>query len=284
MTTSAQTASPPSRALPGPATAQPRASASRRALSALLRSRLGVGTLAIVVAVGVWQLVGALDLISVEEIGSPSGAVSAGWELITTGQFFTAALVSLEGFALGMAISVLAGVPLGLAMGWNTVVRRSTEPVLTALYVTPYLALLPLLLVLFGIGRSLSVAVAVFAAVIPIVINVMAGIAAVDPVLIRVGRSLGASPLQLFSRVLVPAAVPSIAIGVRLGVGRAILGVIVAEMYVTVGGLGQLVTLYGSTYRIDYIVFLVLVIGLFGYLLSVLMAQLETRLSKWRSQ
>jgi NitT/TauT family transport system permease protein len=249
----------------------------------VLGSRVVLGGGAVLLAIVLWQVAGGTGLVSRATIGSPTGALSAGWDMWDAGELGPAIVDSLQAFFAGMAISVAVGVPLGLVMGWSSFARRSVEPLITALYVTPYLALVPLMLVIFGIGQKLTIAVAVLAAVVPIVINAIAGINSVDPVLIRVGRSFGATRLQLFRRVLMPASMPSIATGIRLGIGRAVMGVIVAEMLVTVGGLGQLVILYGSTYRVDHVMFLVFLISVFGFAMSMLMAQVEARLSGWRS-
>lgn len=251
----------------------------RRLDSPLTYRLLGVALL-----LGVWQAIGSLGLASASDISSPAGAARAGWHMASSGELWANARPTLTAFVIGLALSVAVGVPLGLIMGWNRTVRRLGEPFIVAIYVTPYLAFLPVFVVWMGIGNTVKVAVVFIAGFIPIVVNAIAGIRSVDPVLVRVGRSLGASRLQLFVRILLPASLPSVATGIRLAVGRSVLAVIAAELYVSISGIGNLITTYGQSAQTDYVVFLVILVGVFGYIVTMLTGTLEKRLSGWREQ
>lgn len=273
------------RAPPTPAAAANGSLGSRLVrLARLLDAPASYRVLGIALLLGTWQAIGSLGIVSVEDISSPAGAVRAGWRMASSGELWTNAQATLTAFAIGLALSIAAGVPLGLAMGWNRTVRRLSEPLIAAIYVTPYLAFLPVLVVWMGIGNTVKVAVVFVAGFIPIVVNAVAGIRDVDPLLVRVARSLDASRLQLFTRILFPASLPSVATGVRLAVGRAVLGVIAAELYVSISGIGNLISTYGQSDRTDYVVFLVVLVGVFGYIVTALTGAVEKRLAGWREQ
>lgn len=237
-----------------------------------------------VLLLAIWLAIGSLGLVSPDDISSPIRAARAGWDMASSGELWVNARASLVAFVIGLAVAIAAGVPLGLAMGWNRTFRRLSEPLIVAIYVTPYLAFLPVLVVWMGIGNTVKVAVVFVAGFVPVVVNSIAGIGNVDPLLVRVGRSLDASRLQLFARILLPASLPSVATGVRLAVGRAVLGVVAAELYVSISGIGNLISTYGQTNETDQVVFLVVLVGIFGYLVTTLTGVLEKRLAGWREQ
>lgn len=235
---------------------------------------------AMILLVGLWHAATSAGLANARYVGTPLGVWKAGWDLVESGRLIDAAAATFAAFLMGMGISVGLGIPAGLIMGWNRPVRRLTEPLMMILYVTPYLALMPLILLWVGFGTSLSVTVAVFASIVPLVINAMAGVRTVDPVIVRAGRAFGANGIALFRKVVLPASIPSILTGIRLGIGRALLGVIVAEMYVSTQGLGQLVTRYGLSYRTDYVIFLFVFIGTFGYVISAVGRRIEAAVAR----
>lgn len=244
--------------------------------------RLAYGMGAVAIFLAIWQVVGTFGIVSPQYISSPSDAASAGWAMVTSGELWANSQRSLYTFAVGFAISIMVGTPLGLAMGWNPTLRQLTEPPIMALYVTPRLALLPVLVVWLGIGAVSTIAVVFVGAVVPVIVNAMAGIRGVDAKMIQVARSFGTSRFDLFRKVLLPASTPSLLTGVRLGIGRAVLGVVVAEMYAATHGIGRLVTNYGQAYRTDFIVFLVVLVGVFGYVISAIVRMLEGRVERWR--
>jgi ABC-type nitrate/sulfonate/bicarbonate transport system permease component len=247
------------------------------------RRRYVLPLITLTVSLAVWEIVSHLGLGGfVQYISSPSGSASAFWKMIENGELWPSVRVSVVAFAVGFAISVAAGIPLGLAMGWNRIVRELLEPPLMAFYVMPRLALLPVIVVWLGIGTASTIVVVVIDAIFPVIINSMAGIRNADSKLVQVARSFGSNRRDLFRKVLFPASVPAILTGVRLAVARGVLGVVVAQLYVSTVGVGHLISVYGQTYQTDYIVVLVLLVGVFGYVVNLGLQRIERRFETWR--
>lgn len=263
---------------------QPRRPTRPNPLIRAIDSPAGLRIIGLLLVLVVWQLFTTLNFFETSEISSPYLAAKAGWTLIKDGELGSNAVDSLVGFAIGLAIAIGIGVPLGLLMGRNRTTRRVFEPLIMALYVTPYLAFLPVLVVWLGIGNTAKIVVVFIASFIPIVINSIAGMRTVDPLLVRVARSLCASRLQLLTKILLPASLPSVITGIRLAVGRGVLGVVVSEIYVSTSGIGNLLHTYAQADNNDAVVFLVILVGVFAYCASALVGVLEKRVAGWRSQ
>jgi ABC-type nitrate/sulfonate/bicarbonate transport system permease component len=247
------------------------------------RRRWALPLLTLAVFLAVWEIVSHLGIGGfVQYISSPSGSASAFWTMVQNGELWPSVRVSVVAFAIGFAISVGIGIPLGLAMGWNRTVRELLEPPLMAFYVMPRLALLPVVVVWLGIGTTSTIVIVVVDAIFPVIINSMAGIRNADAKLVQVARSFGAGRRDLFRKVLFPASVPAIITGVRLAVARGIMGVIVAQLYVSTIGVGHLIAVYGQTYQTDYIVVLVFIVGVFGYAVNLALQRIEKRFETWR--
>lgn len=275
------------------ATEEPRTAAGRAQARRLRRrdrgaprdaGRWALPLAGILAALVVWEVVAQLPLGAwTGYISDPVGCVSAGWDMLVSGELWTNAKGSLAAFALGFAISAAIGIPLGLLMGWNRIARELLEPPMNLLNATPRLALLPVIVVWLGIGVRSTVVVVVLDAVIPIIVNGMAGIRDIDHKLPQVARSFGANRRELFTKVLLPASLPAILTGVRLGVSRGVLGVIVAQLYVSTVGIGHLIATYGQEYLVDQVVFLVLLVAVFGYAVNVALQRVERRFESWKA-
>jgi NitT/TauT family transport system permease protein len=261
------------------------------AIAAPVRLRVSLGgertwlpVAGIVAALIVWQLLSGARFLGIwtTYISNPADALSAGWHMTADGELWTNAKGSLTAFALGFLLSIGVGIPLGLLMGWNQIVRELLEPPLMALNAMPRLALLPVIVVWLGIGVKSTVVVVFIDAVIPVIVNGMAGIRDIDHTLVRVGRSFGANRRQLFAKFLLPASLPAILTGVRLAVSRGVLGVIVAQLYVSTVGIGKLISDYGQQFQTDQVIFLVALVAVFAYVLNLLLARLERRVERWR--
>jgi ABC-type nitrate/sulfonate/bicarbonate transport system permease component len=148
----------------------------------------------------------------------------------------------------------------------------------------PRIALLPLLVIWFGVGLESKAAVAFLGAIFPIVVNTAAGVQQVDPLWLRAARAFGANSLQLNALVILPGALPGIMAGLRLGVGRALVGVIVGEMYVSIAGVGQLMMLYGNAGRVAELFAVAGLVALFGLACVGGLHWLERRLGSWQSR
>jgi ABC-type nitrate/sulfonate/bicarbonate transport system permease component len=249
----------------------------------VLKRRVLLPLATLIVFLGLWQILASVGIGGfVQYISSPSGSASAFWTMVTNGELWPSVRVSVIAFAVGFTISVVIGIPLGLLMGWNPIVREFLEPPLMAFYVMPRLALLPVIVVWLGIGTTSTIVVVVIDAIFPVIINSMAGIRNADQKLVQVARSFSARRRDLFRKVLFPASVPAILTGVRLAVARGILGVVVAQLYVSTVGIGHLIAVYGAQYQTDYIVVLVLLVGIFGYAVNLGLQRVERRFQTWR--
>ncbi|WP_034658096.1 ABC transporter permease [Chelativorans sp. J32] len=231
-----------------------------------------------------WQVAPDLGWVNGRFTSQPSQVFLAAIEVLLNDDFFYHARISLTEFFLGFALALVVSIPLGVLLGTSQTARYLIDPPLMALYIAPTLVLLPILVVWLGIGMASKVAVVFLGALFPIVVNTMAGMREADPKLIRAARSFGASRLDVFVRILVPGSLPSILTGIRLAVGRAVLGVVVGELFVSQAGIGYQLNTYGSAMRIDRLLVYALVVSAFGYTLTVLVRALEGRVRTWRPE
>jgi len=241
------------------------------------------GVASLLVGVVLWELVARFVVKSTLIIVPPSHVVTAFVDLLRQGELQTHVYVSGLEFLSGFGLAAVVGVVLGLAIGVSDVVRDVLEPWLSALYATPVVAFAPLFVVWMGIGPSSKVAVAFLLAVLPIIINTSAGIRTTDQNLVDVARSFSATRGQIFFKILIPYALAFIIAGLRLGVGRAIIGVVVAEMLTSSAGIGYLVTLNRTILdspRVFAAILAILVLSIAYYMLA---RALENRMVVWQS-
>jgi ABC-type nitrate/sulfonate/bicarbonate transport system permease component len=234
-------------------------------------------TLAVVLAV--WQVLGAQQP---RTLSYPSQVVDSAWDLIVVEDRLLPALgTTLWGLAIGFAISVVGGVVIGFAMGRNRLVEIILQPYVSALYATPRIALVPLLVLWTGIDLKLRVVVVVLSAIFPVAINTYKGARNVDTDLVETGMAFAASRRQLLRTVVVPASVPYVFAGVRVGIVRALIGVIVAEMTAAVTGTGRLIITLGNFFQTGRLLVPIMALGLLGILLSRLVVLVQRWLAPW---
>jgi ABC-type nitrate/sulfonate/bicarbonate transport system permease component len=264
--------------------APPRPAGTRLSL-ALRRHRRGLlGSASVVIFLVVWQLVGARNLISADLISYPTQVVSTAAQMAASGELGSNALVSLQEFLYGFVPAVALGIALGLAMGQFRRVRYLLDPLIMAFYTAPRIALIPVLVIWFGVGIESKVAVVFLGAILPVIVNTMAGVQQIDPLWVRAVRSFGASEWQVVTKVVLPGALPAVMAGVRLGLGRAIIGVVVGEMYVAVAGVGRLVQVYSGAGRAAELIVLVVLIAAFGFACITGLRLIEERIAPWRRE
>jgi NitT/TauT family transport system permease protein len=214
---------------------------------------------------------------------SPLEVLPAFIDEVRSGQLLTATLSSLQVFVLGYALAIVSGVALGVLMGGMPRLGETLEIYVNALNATPRVAFIPFIILWFGLGTNAKIVVVWFQAVMPIVINTYAGVQNTDPDLLEAARSFGARRGQLFRHVMLPAALPYIVAGLRLGGANAMVGTVIAELYTALSGLGYLIAQYGGTFQTARYFGPVLVLAAMGMLLSQALKILERRLARWKS-
>jgi len=237
-----------------------------------------VSTITAIAFFALWETAPRAGIVDPTYTSQPSRVVAAGWEIIRTSGFLRDVSVSLLEFTIGFVLAIAVGVSLGLLLGRFPALRYFLDPPIMAVYATPHLALLPIIVVWLGIGMQSKVAVAFVSGVIPILVNAMAGVRGVERSWITAARSFCAREWEVFVKVILPASIPSVVLGIRLGLSRAVLGVVVAEMYQSQVGLGNEIMRYGSEFRTDYLLFDVLLVSAFGLAATSAVRALEERL------
>jgi ABC-type nitrate/sulfonate/bicarbonate transport system permease component len=213
---------------------------------------------------------------------SPSLILEKLISMIGDGSLWPHVAASANIAALGFGFSVLVGVPLGLAMGRSKNIRAAVEPFTTALNASPQVAFLPLLIIWLGIGVASKVALVFLGSVIIMVINTEAGVMQVDRRLVETARSFMANERQVLLKVVLPSALPYIIAGMRLGVGRTLVMVVVAEIYAATKGLGYLIFQAGGLYDTAQVFVGVVVLAGAGMLFNALLRWVEKRMAPWQ--
>lgn len=215
---------------------------------------------------------------------TPSHIVAALYDLLTTGDLAHHFYISAMEFLLGLGLAIAVGLPLGIIMGRSNVINAMLDPFVTAFNATPRLVFLPLVLLWLGLGIWSKVAIVFIGALFPLLINTYEGVRNADRVLINVVRSFGAGEWQIMKLVVVPNSVPYIVAGLRLAIGRAILGVVVGEFFGSSAGLGFLMAEAAGQYKVS-IVFagLVIFMGL-SLVLTMGVKRVETHFNQWRPE
>jgi NitT/TauT family transport system permease protein len=197
--------------------------------------------------------------------------------VVGNGTFATAAGDTASAFLLGLAIAILLGVPMGVLMGRSRVADQLLGLWVNLFLSAPLTALVPVIMILFGFGQTTIVVTVVLFALWIIVLDTRAGIHGVNPSLIEMGRSFGAKRWHLYSRILLPAALPEILTGIRLGVIRGVKGVVIGQLLVSIVGLGELFELYSRSFLIEEFWALTLILFAAALLLAEGVAALERR-------
>jgi NitT/TauT family transport system permease protein len=215
---------------------------------------------------------------------TPSQVAASFFAMLANGEIEKHFYVSATAFLAGLGLSILVGLPLGLIMGRSTTVENLLDPYVTAANATPRIVFLPLLILWFGIGIWSKILVVFAGAVFPLLINTYVGVKNVNRVLVNVVRSFGANEWQLMRIVVLPNSVPYIIAGLRLAIGRAILGVVVGEFFGSSEGLGYMIASAATNYKVDVVFVGVAIFMGLSVILTLAVKQLESRLASWRPE
>ena len=214
----------------------------------------------------------------------PSHIAGTLWNMFATGSIWAPLGVSASAFAIGLLLAIVAGLPLGVLLGRSATLNAMVDPFITAFNATPRLVFLPLLMLWFGIGIWSKVAVVFLGALFPLLINTYEGVRNADKLLINVVRSFGAGEWDIARLVVVPNSLPFIIVGLRLAIGRAVLGVVVAEFFGSQDGLGVVMVRAASQFKVDIVFAGLIVFAALSLIMTGLVKLLEDRLTRWRPQ
>ena len=198
------------------------------------------------------------------------------------GGLWQAALVSAEIFVIGLLIAIVLAIPIGTILGTSRFASRAFRSWLTLFWATPVIAILPLLVSWFGLTTLTQLIVVVASAFFPIVVNTQVGFEGVDPPLLDAARAFGATRLRVLVRVRVPAAMPVVAAGIRVAVGRAVIGVIVAELFISASGLGGKMTYYANFFQMSNYFAALVIFAFFSVIVTECTSILEHRATRYR--
>ncbi|HSJ35944.1 MAG TPA: ABC transporter permease, partial [Acidimicrobiia bacterium] len=229
----------------------------------------------------IWELYGRAQETTLFFVPFTS-VVGALWEQIQTAEFWDAYRQTFIPFVWGWLLSLAVGIALGLLIGRFRTFDALTKPYLTFLNALPVSTLVPIAVILLGIGYASRILVVFLFGVVEVTLNTAAGVRYVSRDLVEMGESFNASQWQLFRKVIFPASVPGIMAGVRIGTGRAVVGMVVVEILLVAVGMGRLILRYRGRFQSADLYAVVLALIIFGILLQVIARRIERRASRWK--
>lgn len=234
------------------------------------------------ILIGLWQVLASTGEINTTLTSSPAEVASAFWELLTNGELTSNLVISLRRMLIGLVIGVPIGMALGIVAGLSRLGEELVDSTMQALRVVPFVSLVPLFMLWFGIGESSKIALVAFGVAFPIYLNTYSGIRSVDAKLIEAARVFGLGRAGLIRRVIVPGALPSILVGLRYALGIAVIALVVAETIDANSGIGALVANARQFLETDIVFVGIVVYSALGLIGDFLVRILERRLLTWR--
>lgn len=250
----------------------------------LRNERLLLGLVGFLVVLVVWELVVQMGWLRAVFISSPSRIWRAAALELQVGRIWGDIGASMLVYVLGFTAAAVVGIAVGLVAGWFKHANYVVDPWLSALYATPDIALAPLIILVLGIGIPSKVFVVFLTAVFVVAVNTLVGVQSTDARMFDVARSFGASRGRIFRTVVLPSTIPFIMTGLRLASGRALVGVVLAELIAANQGIGFMISLAGTTLNTARMMVGVLLLGIFGVLIGEVMRRIEARFDAWRPQ
>ncbi|MCP3382046.1 ABC transporter permease [Bradyrhizobium sp. CCGUVB4N] len=262
-----------------------RAGAFGAATGGLVRwfGALGQRFLLVVLFLAIWEVVPRLGLVDVTFLPPFSEVIAAGWQLAQSGELYDDVAASLFRALGGFGIAVALVVPLGLVTGWYARLGDVLNQIIEIARNTAPLALLPVFILLLGIGELSKVTMVIYSCAWPLLLNTIAAVRQVDPLLVKSARTMGATPSQLFRKVILPASLPTIFVGIRLASASAMLVLVASEMVGAKSGLGYLIINSQYSFLIPQMYFGILAITVIGLSLNAILEALERRLMRWKA-
>lgn len=247
------------------------------------RDRYFAGTLSVIAGLLIWEVASRLIVANPLFLAAPTQIVQAIYALTLTGEMQRHIAISSAEFALGYAIASVLGVAIGFGMASSVRFKQAMQPWISGLYATPTIALAPLFILWLGIGIWSKVLVVIFLVLFPVTINTEAGLRTTSERLIEMLRSFGATERQIFFKVSLPSALPFILAGLKLGIGRGLIGVVVAELFGSRAGLGRLISQSADAFNMPELFAGVIVLAVAGIAMTAGFGWVEKRLVPWTS-
>jgi ABC-type nitrate/sulfonate/bicarbonate transport system permease component len=228
---------------------------------------------------GIWQFVGMHT--NPILFTTPVKVVEAFWDLSRTGVLWPAFYGALRDLGIGYGLAAVVGIVVGMAMGRSAIVERMMNPYVNFFQATPLIALVPLVVIWFGVNLEARVAVVFILALWSIIINTSTGVKDTSTSLLDVGRIYKLSPLQVIGHIQLPNAVPHVFAGLRIALGKALIGVMIAQMEISITGLGGIVINYGNAFKTAYLLAGVVTASLVGVIAAMLLEVIRKRVFPW---
>ena len=255
---------------------------SKRPVDRAAREALVIGAASMATFLALWEGASRFSLVDDIFLSSPTAVARAAAAMTASGELARHARVSAIEFTMGYALAAVLAVPVGLVAGWWPRLRYALGPFLWGLYATPRVAFLPLLILWVGIGLWSKVAVVFLGAFFPICISTMMGVGTVERTHLNLARTFRASQARILRTIVVPTALPFVMTGLRLGVGRALIAIVVAEIYAATAGIGYLIATAGSTFQTDRLFVGIAILAAVGIASNTFFSWAERRLLRWR--
>lgn len=231
-----------------------------------------------------WETASHNEWINPLFISSPIEIAQAAVLMVQEVSFWENMKVSGYEFVSGFVLAILIGIPIGVLSGWNSTFNAVVNPFISGLYVTPKVALLPVIIIAFGIGPASKIVIVFLMAFFPIVMSAQKAMLTLDQNLIKAARTFSASEFQIFKTIALPSTVPFLLNGIRLGIGQGLIAVVVGELFASTAGIGYQLTSNGQNLQTDRMFVGVLVITITGIILTSLLGIIERRFSSWKPE
>jgi sulfonate transport system permease protein len=254
-----------------------RVAAERRHRRQLINLAIRVVSLAI--ALLLWEI--AAWNVDPVLFTSPTKVAVAAYKMVLSGELWTYLWPSLVVLAIGFSLAVVTGIAIGLLLARFWVLDIALNVYITFLYSIPSVALVPLIVLWAGFDTLAKVIILFLFAFFPMVINTYQGVKSVDPKLLEVGRAFRCSEGQLWANIVLPASLPFIVTGLRLALGRGLIGMVLADLYTAISGIGYLIVRTASTYQVDKMFVPIVTLGLLGVTLTALLRLAEKKVAPW---
>lgn len=244
--------------------------------------RLLLGTASGLAFLALWELYARSGAVNPLFLPAPSQVGPVGWQLISTGDWLPDLQTSATEFGVGFVLAVLLAIPLGLAAGWYRPLRDALNPFLATIFALPHVALVPWIIILFGIDFLPKVVMVFIGVFFPVVINTRDGVRTVNPDYLRVARSFGAGQLWTFTTIVLPACIPFILAGVRVAIGTGLIGLIIAEFVTANSGVGYRIHVAGHQLQTPTVFVGIMVIAAIAMVLTTAANLVERRFQGWQ--